>query len=326
MTPTRRKPTRRTNAKKSIDGVADALFVEGARPEAVAVEAHPAESVFAPEGAAAKRASGAAEPKASDPHEPAEPRAHAAYGETPHPGVVADHPLQEDQAPHDEVEGPAPFKVVSGRRPSKPAASENGEGKRRPSIVRLVLVAIVAVLIVVEGGFCLMRWAVDDALDMQGSWYVNGSASTIAITGESIVLAEDVAYEYSIDEGAKTISYSFGIMEGQGRYRFSLDRAQLAIIDGEYTFMDTLTSDIAWTFEALIAQIKGEPLAPGAGDNAMLLTRVEASSPDGAPLAGEGTASSDDAQSGEKDTQFAGDVSDVSMINGGGHPLLVSKA
>ena len=156
-------------------------------------------------------------------------------------------------------------------------------------IVRIALVALLALIIAAEGGFCLWRWAPDDAADVQGTWYVNGSDATITITAESIVLADDVAYGYAIDEGAKTMTYTFGIMEGAGRYRFSLDREQLAIMDGEFTFADTLMADISWTFEALLSQLGGEPESPaaGAGENTALLTRAPASE-DGLPVDGAG--------------------------------------
>ena len=153
-------------------------------------------------------------------------------------------------------------------------ASPSRASSRGFRVFRTVLIVVLVLLIAVEGGFCLFRWAVDDAADMRGTWYVNGSTSTIAITDEHIVLAEDVSYGYSLDEGAKTMTYTFGIMEGSGRYRFSIDRSQLAIMDGEFTFAETLMADISWTFEALIAQLTGEPLAPGSGEGVALLTRA----------------------------------------------------
>lgn len=384
MTPTRRKPTRRKDTRKSIDGIADALFVDGARPE----EEPPVE---VPSEESAAQESG--ESSAQKPEEAAVQKPEESFVQEPEESAPQES--EEQQPAPDEVEGPTPFKVVPGRRSVKSQGGESKGNGRRLSVFHLVLLVVLAVLIVVEGGFCLMRWAVDDASDMQGTWYVNGSQSTITVTGASIILADDVAYEYSIDEGAKTISFAFGTMEGQGRYRFSLDRTQLAIMDGEYTFMDTLTDDIAWTFEALLAQIKGEPLDPGAGDSVTSLSRAAAlppsgdEQPDGSAVSdssgktdgsdasdGEGQQGSDDpAQQGAGDgvaengsaesdatedgaageggpdgspsgeepsegeasdqssdsgssgggTKFAGEVSDVPLVNVGGHPLPMPK-
>lgn len=197
---------------------------------------------------------------------------------------------------------------------------DHAEGARQPrrlSAIHIVLIVVLVVLIAIEGGFCLLRWAPNDAADMQGTWYVNESTKTISITDEVIVLAEDVAYEYDIDKAAKTIEYRFGIMEGSGRYRFSLDRSQLAIMDGEFTFGETLMSDISWTFEALLAQIFGDPLAPGTGEAVALLTRApfeesaplpddpasEGDAPVGDAPADEGGSGEDSASSNEGESQ-----------------------
>lgn len=190
------------------------------------------------------------------------------------------------------------------------AEEEPGDARRpRLSIVRALAVGLIVALVLVEAAFCAMRWGFDDASGIQGRWYVNGSQKTISITEEAIVLADDVAYEYAIDTGAKTLTYRFGIMEGQGRYRFSLDRSQLAITDGEFSFADTLMADISWIFEALLAQISGEPLAPGAGESTALLSR--------APVL-EGELSAEDAQAGEVgDSGEAGESADGPPAEGG---------
>ncbi len=188
-------------------------------------------------------------------------------------------------------------------------AAVRGEKRRRGlGPFHLALLAVLAVLVVVEGGFCLMRWGLDDAADMQGTWYVNESQATMVITAESIVLADDVAYSYALDEGAKTIGYSFGIMEGSGRYRFSLDRDTLAIMDGEYTFMETLTADISWTFEALLAQLSGASLSPGAGEHVTLLKRAQAALPPAVEGDAEGGLSEGGAEGGAYEGDLPGDT------------------
>ena len=271
MAPTRRKPTNRKNVEESIGVVADALSVDAPRAQADEVEADAV-------GAAGVNAAAA---PAAEPFASKKPRPSVAGKKR----VVRAVPAVDDHfAPHANPAG----RTCDGNPnlSDEPIASDGSSEQQEPKApspralgrgfraLRAALIAVLALLIVLEGGFCLFRWAVDDAADMQGTWYVNGSTSTIAITDEYIVLAEDVSYGYSLNEGAKTMTYTFGIMEGAGRYRFSVDRSQLAIMDGDFTFAETLMADISWTFEALIAQLSGEPLAPGSGEGVALLTRA----------------------------------------------------
>ncbi|MFR1639648.1 MAG: hypothetical protein ACLSVD_11055, partial [Eggerthellaceae bacterium] len=98
----------------------------------------------------------------------------------------------------------------------------------------VVIGALACVLVVAAGAFSWDRWLrYDDAAELQGEWQVHGTAATVVIDGEAINITDDVAYPYAIDAGAKTISYAFGNAQGSGRYRFSLDRSQLVIMDGE---------------------------------------------------------------------------------------------
>ncbi|MBR5260432.1 MAG: hypothetical protein IKV48_08220 [Eggerthellaceae bacterium] len=265
MAPTRRKPTKRKIKEESIGAPAGALSVDELREN----EAESAASFVAGTSGARDFASNGFAEKAARPR------------------------VIREEAPGDEG--------FDGEDLGDEDRAESPRKPRRLTRFHIVLIVILAVLIAIEGGFCLLRWTPDDAADMQGTWYVNESDKTISITDEVIVLAEDVAYGYEIDEAAKTITYEFGIMEGCGRYRFSLDRTQLAIVDGEFTFWETLTSDISWTFEALLAQLFGDPLAPGKGEMVALLTRAPFE--EGAPLpsdpAGEGDAPVEGSPEGE---------------------------
>lgn len=45
---------------------------------------------------------------------------------------------------------------------------------------------------------------------IQGTWYIAGTQKTVDVTADGIKLADDVTYSYTIDEGAKTLSLSFG--------------------------------------------------------------------------------------------------------------------
>lgn len=135
------------------------------------------------------------------------------------------------------------------------------------------MVLVVAAIVV---AFSCWRWTfANDAQDIQGTWYIAGTQKTVDVTADGIKLADDVTYSYTIDEGAKTLSLSFGNMEGEARYRFSLDRQTLALRDGETTWGNSLSEDISWTIAALGRAIQGEQASPElSGDSTMVLTRT----------------------------------------------------
>ena len=122
-----------------------------------------------------------------------------------------------------------------------------------------VLVAI-AVVVVTVGSFSWGRWLrYDDAADFQGAWYANGTTSLVTVDGQEIHLTSDVAYGYTLDTGAKTITFTFGDLQGQGRYRFSADRSELVITDGDgFSFWGNLFSDTGWQFGQLITGLQGK--------------------------------------------------------------------
>ena len=136
--------------------------------------------------------------------------------------------------------------------------------------------AAVLLIVAVVVAFSCWRWAfANDAQDIQGTWYIAGTQKTVDVTADGIKLSGDVTYSYTIDEGAKTLSLSFGNMEGEARYRFSLDRQTLALRDGETTWGNSLSEDISWTIAALGRAIQGEQASPElSGDSTMVLTRT----------------------------------------------------
>lgn len=146
--------------------------------------------------------------------------------------------------------------------------------RRWPLVVAgsLLLVVLLAV-----GGFSWDRWLrYDDAREFQGAWQTHGTTAVVVVDGESIKLTEDVSWAYTLDTGAKTLTYSFGNMEGSGRYRFSLDRSQLVIVDGDgYSWFSTLVDDIGWQFDQLKRAIQGRPQEkPPSGDKYTVLDRL----------------------------------------------------
>ena len=158
-------------------------------------------------------------------------------------------------------------------REDAPRPSSAKKRRKWPFVVAGAVVLVVAAVVV---AFSCWRWTFAyDAQDIQGTWYIAGTQKTGDVTADGIKLADDVTYSYTIVEGAKTLSLSFGNMEGEARYRFSLDRQTLALRDGETTWGNSLSEDISWTIAALGRAIQGEQASPElSGDSTMVLTRT----------------------------------------------------
>ena len=138
-------------------------------------------------------------------------------------------------------------------------AEQEERKRRRRKTIRRVIVGILLVVLLLFAGlavaFGIFRWQTyDDAADIQGTWYHEETSMPVTISEDEIVLTDDVAYRYVVDPEAKTILFRFGNMEGGGRYRFSLDRSELVITDGEFDWWDNLVDDALWTAQSLIAQ------------------------------------------------------------------------
>ena len=90
-----------------------------------------------------------------------------------------------------------------------------------------------------------------------------------------------MAFSYQIDPFAKTISFSFGDKANTGRYRFSADRKQLIVVEGNaYTTLSTLFEDISLAWENLTRGVRGEqPVQFEAGDGTTVFQREKAASP-----------------------------------------------
>ena len=160
--------------------------------------------------------------------------------------------------------------------PSREGAPRKHAGGRRrwPWCVAL---GVLAVLLVAAAGFSWDRWLrYDDARELQGEWQVDGTTRVIVIDGASIKLTDDVAYAYTIDPTAKTIEFTFGNMEGSGRYRFSADRSQLVVTEGSsYSALSTLFEDVGWMWDGLVRFVQGQaPAQPEAGEGITVLARV----------------------------------------------------
>lgn len=166
---------------------------------------------------------------------------------------------------------------------------------------------VLAIIVVAVSVFSWGRWLrYDDAADFQGMWYANGTTSIVTVDGEKIHLTDDVAYNYTLDTGAKTITFTFGQMEGHGRYRFSVDRSELVIIDGnDFSFWGNLFSDIAWQLDQAIRSMQGQEIEREAVvDGVTVLDRTQtqgATAPASASGADQAKSASDNSADAESD-------------------------
>ena len=189
----------------------------------------------------------------------------------------------------DAAASPADGSAEGARKRRERRGAAPKPRKRRWPLV--VAGSVLLVVLLAVGGFSWARWLrYDDAHEFQGEWQTHGTTAVVVIDGETIKLTEDVSWTYTLDTNAKTIAFTFGNMEGSGRYRFSPDRSQLVITDGEgYTWLSTLADDIAWQFDQLVRAIQGRPQEePPSGDGYTVLDRLShdaAATPQkGAPL------------------------------------------
>lgn len=228
--------------------------------------------------------------------------------------ATAQKPSSRRAAPSGE--GDAGREVRKGREGRSSAPSRK---HRHPVRVAVVSVAIAVVLLVgaAAGGFAWLHWfSEDDAADFAGTWYLAGTATPITITEDRIQLTDDVSYRYALNDQDKTFELSFGNLKGGGRYRFSLDRNQLALVDGDFSGADTLGDDIVWTLRALAEGAQGRVLAPGeAARGVTLLSRT----PTGMPSLPEAT-DTPEAPAGEDAKADTGDGSKSGNDDGGAEP------
>lgn len=150
--------------------------------------------------------------------------------------------------------------------------------KKTAKLVRRIVFAVVAVLIIAAVGvLSYFRWgAYDDHADMQGTWVIEGTNTKVKISEDKIRLNKEVSYSYIIDPMSKTLEFDFGQLDGKGRYRFSLDRNKLSLMDGKFESTDTLSEDIPWTIQSFFDfLITNESSSPDLGEGGINLIRAE---------------------------------------------------
>lgn len=129
---------------------------------------------------------------------------------------------------------------IGSTRSSASAAKRMTPSNRKPTKKHgWPFVALIVVIVIIVAGAGLFSWdrwfRYDDASDMQGEWKVADKQYVIVLNGQSMKLANDVTYGYTLDPFQKTITYTFASSSGHGSYRFSADRQTLVIEDNGST-------------------------------------------------------------------------------------------
>ena len=187
-----------------------------------------------------------------------------------------------DESGADDVDGQAGEKDATEAAAKRPNVKQRrGRKKKKINPLFWVILAVLALAIVLTSGYIGWdRWMrYDDASDIQGKWMAVGAKKSVTIKEDSIKLNKEVTYSYSMDTQNKTLTLTFGQKSGLSRYRFSMDRTQLAIMDcQEISALDALMDDLAWQLSCVFASITGgeQPsLAAGAKEAAIVLLRPE---------------------------------------------------
>ena len=138
------------------------------------------------------------------------------------------------------------YAPVSGTPYASESFAQFEQGERKRHVGLIVAIVLIVAVVAAVGVFSWDRWLRhDDALDIQGTWVVSGTSDTVVIDADSIWISDDVAYSYTIDTKAKTITFTFGNLSGAARYWFSSDRSELILVDGQnYTWISTLVQDV----------------------------------------------------------------------------------
>ena len=220
----------------------------------------------------------------------------------------------DDGLAYSQEDGEADGESASAKR-TRPKADPKTRAKR----IAIAIVAILVISAVALASYLAWdRWGrYDDASDIQGQWYVEGTATSIVIDGQTMQLADDVAYNYEIDPQEKTIRFWFGSWEGEGRYRFSDDRQRLLIIDGQYSGVGNLFDDLFVSFDAMATVGSQRPAAASQSESAAAVdsgSSVEASSSGESQQATDQAVSS--AQNADQSSEgTSGLGKDVSLFN-----------
>ena len=235
----------------------------------------------------------------------------------------------EDAAADGSSSAPAP----DGDKPAGASADgtvdetqeeEASEKPRKPlwqRIVVIVLGVIAAALLVCAGYVFASRWLIfNDDADLQGRWYVYGTNVPISFADGSIAINSETSYSYHIDPTAKTIEYSFGNLEGQGRYWFNDARNTLVITDGkDYTMWSTLADDLSYGLRSMFGE-SGLPTT----DSSIVLSRTVVTAPESAAGVDGAQGSLESGSGGQSESTSSAGADDGSTSAKSSEMLMVS--
>lgn len=262
---TKRKAS--TTQSKKTTGASSRGAQKSARLSAKAKPA--AAKAASAKGAPAKGAPASTRPAQPAPAQPTPAPAQPTQPTQPVPATPAQPTPTPAPAPAQPVPPMRPMPTASARQahsgPASPTTKRVLPAKPTKPLRRRrkwpwVVGAFVLIIALAVGMFAWNRWwRYDDAQDFLGNWLANDTTSLVVIDDTTIRIADDVAYDYTIDPVAKTITYTFGSMKGSGRYWFSEDRQQLMITDGDtYSALSTLLDDVSYDAEQLKRSVLGQ--------------------------------------------------------------------
>ena len=133
------------------------------------------------------------------------------------------------------------------KKSTEKTSSGDKEKKKKPlwfRILRAFLLLVLALFLAAVVACVGIRWFfVNDARDIQGTWNIVGTEKNIPITDTEMTLDEDLTYKYSLDQVSKKINVKLGNMSGTSHYKFSLDRSELVVFDGDYDELKSFNLD-----------------------------------------------------------------------------------
>lgn len=134
---------------------------------------------------------------------------------------------------------------------SKEEALKNDKPQKFLHPFRIIVGAIIIFLSLMLIFGIWNRWfRYNDQQEFISNWVISGTDKTVVIDKECINLNPNAVLKYKVDSFAKVINYEIGDMKGCSHYRFSWDRAQLAIVENCATDpISTIASDLGWFWD-----------------------------------------------------------------------------
>ena len=134
------------------------------------------------------------------------------------------------------------------------ASADQGRGRK----AGLVVAAVLAVLVAAAALFVWNTYfRYDDTADIKGEWLVSDGSMVMVIDDQSIKMP-DAVYDYSLDTGKKTITFTFAELSGGGSYDFSDGRKTLTVSEGQENVVETTFYKMSDKVQAKPRKLSGE--------------------------------------------------------------------